>query len=82
MTPQENVAVPSNWISELSGSGDVEHAVIAVDMTMANAGIFMCALTPELSRPARGEPGGAEAAKRARLERIVRRVSQVPKTRL
>ena len=30
-----------------------------------------CHLTPELSRPARGEPGGAEAAKRARLERIV-----------
>ena len=30
-------------------------------------------LTPELSRPARGEPVGAEAAKRARLERIVRR---------
>ena len=29
-------------------------------------------LTPELSRPARGETGGAEAAKRARLERIVR----------
>ena len=29
------------------------------------------ALTPELRRPARGEPGGAEAAKRARLERIV-----------
>ncbi len=28
-------------------------------------------LTPELSRPARGEPGSAEAAKRARLERIV-----------
>ena len=30
------------------------------------------ALTPELSRPARGEPVGAETAKRARLERIVR----------
>ena len=31
----------------------------------------VCGLTPELSRPARGEPGGAEAAKRARLERVV-----------
>ena len=33
--------------------------------------ITVSSLTPELSRPARGEPVGAEAAKRARLERIV-----------
>ena len=32
---------------------------------------FFCALTPELSRPARCGPVGAETAKRARLERIV-----------
>ncbi len=38
-------------------------------------------LTPELSRPARGEPGGAETAKRARLERIVRHHSRWLKAR-
>ena len=38
-------------------------------------------LTPELSRPARGEPGGAEAAKRARLERIVRHAALLPNCR-
>ena len=32
---------------------------------------FFCALTPELSRPARCGPVGAETAKRARLERLV-----------
>jgi hypothetical protein len=34
--------------------------------------LLFTGLTLELSRPARAEPVGAEAAKRARLERIVR----------